>query len=68
MWSARGWRQLLKMQLRRLRKDNEMDSEKIIIELKDLSKVYQMGEEISVKALDHINCCNLYSHYLAVAK
>ena len=36
-------------------KDNEMDSEKIIIELKDLSKVYQMGEEISVKALDNIN-------------
>ena len=40
-----------------------MDSEKIIIELKDLSKVYRMGEEISVKALDHINCCNLCSHY-----
>jgi hypothetical protein len=32
-----------------------MKSEKIIIELKDLSKVHQMGEEISVKALDHIN-------------
>ena len=32
-----------------------MDSEKIIIELKDLSKIYQMGEEISVKALDNIN-------------
>ena len=32
-----------------------MKSEKIIIELKDLSKIYQMGEEISVKALDHIN-------------
>jgi hypothetical protein len=45
-----------------------MDSEKIIIEFKDLSKVYQMGEENIVKALDHINCCNLYSHYLAVAK
>ena len=26
-----------------------MDSEKIIIELKDLSKVYQMGEENIVK-------------------
>ena len=32
-----------------------MKSEKVIIELKDLSKVYQMGEEISVKALDNIN-------------
>src|SRR5271157_5590416 len=32
-----------------------MDSEKIIIELKDLSKVYKMGEENIVKALDHIN-------------
>jgi len=32
-----------------------MKSEKNIIELKDLSKIYQMGEEISVKALDHIN-------------
>ncbi len=32
-----------------------MDSEKIIIELKDLSKVYQMGEENIVKALDRIN-------------
>lgn len=32
-----------------------MKSEKIIIQLKDLSKVYQMGEEISVKALDNIN-------------
>ena len=29
-----------------------MKSEKIIIELKDLSKVYQMGEENIVKALD----------------
>ena len=29
-----------------------MKSEKVIIELKDLSKIYQMGEEISVKALD----------------
>ena len=32
-----------------------MDSEKIIIELKDLSKVYQMGEENIVRALDNIN-------------
>ena len=32
-----------------------MKSEKVIIELKDLSKIYQMGEEISVKALDNIN-------------
>ena len=32
-----------------------MKSEKVIIELKDLSKVYKMGEEISVKALDSIN-------------
>ena len=32
-----------------------MKSEKNIIELKDLSKIYQMGEEISVKALDTIN-------------
>jgi len=32
-----------------------MKSLKIIIELKDLSKVYQMGEEISVKAQSHIN-------------
>ncbi len=32
-----------------------MKSEKIIIELKDLSKVYQMGEENIVKALDNIN-------------
>ena len=39
-----------------------MDSEKIIIELKDLSKVYQMGEENIVNTLDHIDCCNLYSH------
>ena len=68
MWSALAWRQPIKVQARRLHKDNEMDSEKIIIELKDLSKIYQMGEENIVKALDHINCCNLYSHYLAVAK
>ncbi len=40
-----------------------MKSEKIIIELKDLSKVYQMGEDISVKALDTINYRNLYSQY-----
>ena len=40
-----------------------MDSEKLIIELKDLSKIYQMGEENIVKALNHINSCNLYSHY-----
>ena len=40
-----------------------MDSEKIIIELKDLSKVYQMGEENIVKALDRINNRNLYSQY-----
>ena len=32
-----------------------MKSDKIIIELKDLSKVYQMGEENIVKALDNIN-------------
>ena len=32
-----------------------MKSEKVIIELKDLTKVYQMGEEISVTALDHIS-------------
>ncbi len=32
-----------------------MKSDKLIIEIKDLTKVYQMGEEISVKALDHIN-------------
>lgn len=32
-----------------------MKSEKLIIEIKDLTKVYQMGEEISVKALDHID-------------
>ena len=29
-----------------------MDFEKIIIELKDLSKVYQMGEENIVRALE----------------
>ncbi len=40
-----------------------MKSDKIIIELKDLSKVYQMGEENIVRALDNINCCNMYSHY-----
>ena len=32
-----------------------MKSDKVIIQLKELSKVYQMGEEISVKALDNIN-------------
>jgi len=32
-----------------------MKSDKVIIELKDLSKVYQMGEDISVKALDTVN-------------
>ena len=32
-----------------------MSSEKTIIQLKDLSKVYQMGEDISVTALDHVN-------------
>jgi len=32
-----------------------MTSDKIIIELRDLSKVYQMGEDISVTALDHVN-------------
>ena len=32
-----------------------MKSNKIIIQLKELSKIYQMGEEISVKALDNIN-------------
>jgi len=31
-----------------------MSSEKTIIQLKDLSKVYQMGEDISVTALDHV--------------
>ncbi|MFZ1042765.1 MAG: ABC transporter ATP-binding protein [Anaerolineales bacterium] len=35
--------------------DYKVKSEKIIIELRDLSKVYQMGEENIVKALDHIN-------------
>ena len=40
-----------------------MKSEKIIIELKDLSKIYQMGEEISVKALDHINLGHFPSQY-----
>jgi len=32
-----------------------MDSEKVIIELKELSKVYQMVKENIVKALGHIN-------------
>jgi len=32
-----------------------MKSEKIIIEIKDLTKIYQMGEEVSVTALDHID-------------
>ncbi len=32
-----------------------MKSEKVIIELRDLTKIYQMGEEVSVTALDHIN-------------
>ena len=45
-----------------------MASNKIIIEFKDLSKIYQMGAENIVKALDHINCCNFHSRYLAVAK
>ena len=40
-----------------------MKSEKVIIELKDLSKIYQMGEDISVRALDNINYSNLYSQY-----
>jgi len=40
-----------------------MKSEKIIIELKDLSQMHQMGEDISGKALDTINYRNLYSQY-----
>ena len=32
-----------------------MTSEKLIIQLIDLCKVYQMGEDISVTALDHVN-------------
>jgi putative ABC transport system ATP-binding protein len=32
-----------------------MKPDKTIIELRDLSKIYQMGEEISVTALDHVN-------------
>jgi hypothetical protein len=40
-----------------------MDSEKIIIELKELSKVYQMVKENIVKALGHINNRSLYSQY-----
>jgi len=40
-----------------------MDSEKIIIELKDLSKIYQIGEENIVKALDHIGYFNFNSQY-----
>jgi len=38
-----------------------MASDKTIIELKDLSKVYQMGEDISVTALDHVNIPNFSS-------
>jgi hypothetical protein len=63
MWSAPAWRQPLKILQLPLLKDNEMKSEKIIIQLKDLSKVYQMGEEISVKALDHINLGYFPSQY-----
>ncbi len=40
-----------------------MKSDKVIIELKDLSKIYQMGEEISVKALDNINLRHFPSQY-----
>jgi len=40
-----------------------MNSEKAIIVLKDLSKIYQMGEEISVKALDNINLGHFHSQY-----
>jgi putative ABC transport system ATP-binding protein len=32
-----------------------MKSEKKIIEINDLTKIYQMGEEVSVTALDHIS-------------
>ncbi len=38
-----------------------MTSDKTIIELKDLCKVYQMGEDISVTALDHVNIPNFSS-------
>jgi hypothetical protein len=38
-----------------------MQSDKTIIELRDLSKVYQMGEDISVTALDHVNIPNFSS-------
>ena len=40
-----------------------MKSDKIIIELKELSKIYQMGEENIVKALDHINKHSFPSQY-----
>jgi putative ABC transport system ATP-binding protein len=39
----------------RLVQDNEMKSGKKIIEINDLTKIYQMGEEVSVTALDHIS-------------
>ena len=46
-----------------------MKSEKVIIELKDLSKIYQMGEEISVKALDHINLgVFLHNIHISISK
>src|SRR5271157_6383691 len=54
MWSAPVWRPPIKAQAPQV-PDNNMNSEKAIIELKDLSKIYQMGEENIVKALDNIN-------------